>query len=231
MGMSGCTRTHTLCDLYPVPIRGASSGSTSKSAVLLKLRKAPNARSVAHGHPPPPHPPNLPELFARRVPPPPKRSFVRVAAQAPKPVVPVSSTRGSVSKPQPPAQIGQAQAGSSKRKSASLHFTTDGPTRKQVLVSFPSGTQVPSVDLVAVMNMSNQQLRARNVLMQVLSIERAYDGWSLRCLVVPLQPANAASRIIKFGKSPKVSVKPHSKTSLLEHFPRSVIQYRLQNRE
>ena len=117
------------------------------------------------------------------------RSFTRVAAQAPKPAVPGSSTRGSVSQPQPLAQTGQAQAGPSKRKKASSYFTTDGPTRKQVLVTFPDATRIPSLDLVAIMNMSNQQLRARNVPMQVLSIERAYDGWSMRCSAVPLQQA------------------------------------------
>ncbi|PPR06775.1 hypothetical protein CVT26_003903 [Gymnopilus dilepis] len=50
--------------------------------------------------------------------------------------------------------------------------------------------------------MSNQQLRARNIPMQVLSIERAYDGWSMRCSAVPLQQALDIIRAVVFARVP-----------------------------
>ncbi|PPR07570.1 hypothetical protein CVT26_002428, partial [Gymnopilus dilepis] len=50
--------------------------------------------------------------------------------------------------------------------------------------------------------MSNQQLRARNVPLQVLSIEHAYDGWSLRCSAVPLQQALDVIRAVVYARVP-----------------------------
>ncbi|PPR05753.1 hypothetical protein CVT26_008432 [Gymnopilus dilepis] len=112
------------------------------------------------------------------------------------------SEKGKGNADHPPLPKGASSSSTPASESASSYFTTDGPTRKQVLVSFPSGTQVPSLDLVAIMNMSNQQLRARNVPMQVLSIERTYDGWSLRCSAVPLQQALDIIRAVVFARVP-----------------------------
>ncbi|HVV71059.1 MAG TPA: hypothetical protein VHI52_06095, partial [Verrucomicrobiae bacterium] len=69
-------------------------------------------------------------------------------------------------------------------------------------MSFLSLVEVPSTDLVAILNMCNQQLRARQVPLQVLSIEKAYTGWAMRCSVVPQQQALDIIRAVIYARVP-----------------------------
>ncbi|KAK1215528.1 hypothetical protein PQX77_021859 [Marasmius sp. AFHP31] len=63
-------------------------------------------------------------------------------------------------------------------------YTLSGPSRKQVLVSFPRGGETPSLDLSLVTTTVGAALRNRGKSLKVLSTKPAYDSWSMSTSVV-----------------------------------------------
>ncbi|KAK1217143.1 hypothetical protein PQX77_020205 [Marasmius sp. AFHP31] len=71
---------------------------------------------------------------------------------------------------------------------ATPSYTLSGPSRKQVLVSFPRGGETPSLNLSLVTAMMGAALRNRGKSLKVLSTKPAYDSWSMSMSAVATTP-------------------------------------------
>ncbi|KAK1217798.1 hypothetical protein PQX77_019548, partial [Marasmius sp. AFHP31] len=71
---------------------------------------------------------------------------------------------------------------------ATPSYTSSGPSRKQVLVSFPRGGEAPSLNLSLVTATVGAALRNRGRSLKVLSTKPAYDGWSISTSAVATTP-------------------------------------------
>ncbi|KAK1216913.1 hypothetical protein PQX77_020444 [Marasmius sp. AFHP31] len=71
---------------------------------------------------------------------------------------------------------------------ATPSYTSSGPSRKQVLVSFPRGGKTPSLNLSLVTATVGVALRNRGRSLKVLSTKPAYDGWSMATSAVATTP-------------------------------------------
>ncbi|KAK1234029.1 hypothetical protein PQX77_002777 [Marasmius sp. AFHP31] len=71
---------------------------------------------------------------------------------------------------------------------ATPSYTSSGPSRKQVLVSFPRGGEMPSLNLSLVTATVGAALRNRGKSFKVLSTEPVYNGWSMSTSAIATTP-------------------------------------------
>ncbi|KAK1226715.1 hypothetical protein PQX77_010298 [Marasmius sp. AFHP31] len=77
---------------------------------------------------------------------------------------------------------------SARNTRATPSYTSSGPSRKQVLVSFPRGGEMPSLNLSLVTATVGAALQNRGRSLKVLSTKPVYDSWSMSTSAVATTP-------------------------------------------